>query len=685
MLGRNLHPSRRGLALALSLLVVSEAGDAGARDRLGVRDLGPQIDTAIAKVKPALVRIRVVETDYSEGRETKSQAVGSGVIITRDGYLVTNHHVAGHAARIFCTLWNREEIEAELVGTDALTDIAVLRLTPERPVEFKTASFGDSSKVRAGDTVLAMGSPMALSQSVTLGIISNPEMIMPRSGGAGRLFRLDGEDVGSLVRWLGHDAAIYGGNSGGPLVNLRGEIIGINEISYGLGGAIPGNLARSVAEQIMAKGQVVRSWLGLDVQPLFKRSQEQRGVLISGVQEGSPADQAGFKPGDLLLRLDRTATDVRFDEQMPDFMLLATSLAIGQETKAVVKRDGKEITLRPVAIERGEVYPRQQELKAWGVTVRNLSRLLAREMKRADQAGAMVTSVRPGGPAGSAKPSLQPKDVIVAVNEQPVRNIQDLVALTRKLTEGRTEPVPVMATFERRAARHLAVVRVGLDELKDPGLEVTKAWLPVETYVISREVARQLGQPALKGFYITRVYPGTTAEKAGLKAGDFITAVDGEKLTASDSEHEDELSSLIRQYDIGKTVELSVLRDKAELKLPVELARSPRLQREMKKYRNEDFEFTVRDVSFFDAVEEQWSSDQTGVLVEEVKPGSWAELGSLSRGDLILEVAGQPVDKVDSLRRELERVAASREKVVAVKVLRGIHTSYLEIEPNWKN
>ncbi|HCL91184.1 MAG TPA: peptidase S1, partial [Verrucomicrobia subdivision 3 bacterium] len=193
------------------------SGDAGARSRPEVRELNPQIEAAIAKVKPALVRIRVVETDYSEGRETKSQAVGSGVIITRDGYLVTNHHVAGHAVRIFCTLWNREEIEAELVGTDALTDIAVLRLTPARPVEFKTASFGDSSKVQAGDYVLAMGSPMALSQSVTLGIISNPEMIMPRSGRGERAFRLDGEDVGSLVRWLGHDAAIYGGNSGGPL------------------------------------------------------------------------------------------------------------------------------------------------------------------------------------------------------------------------------------------------------------------------------------------------------------------------------------------------------------------------------------------------------------------------------------------------------------------------------------
>ena len=205
------------------------------------------------------------------------------------------------------------------------------------------------------------------------------------------------------------------------------------------------------------------------------------------------------------------------------------------------------------------MYPQQQELKAWGLTVRDFSSLLAEEMKRPAPEGVLVTSVRPGGPAGSAKPALQPKDVIVEVNQQPVKNTQDLIALTRKLTEGRTEPVPAMVTFERKAARYLAVVRVGLEELKDPGLEVTKAWLPVETQVISREIAKQLGQPALKGFYITRVYPGTTAEKAGLKPGDFITAVDGGKLSASDSEYEDELSSLIRQYDVGKTVELTVL------------------------------------------------------------------------------------------------------------------------------
>jgi serine protease Do len=142
------------------------------------------------------------------------QAVGSGAIISKDGYLVTNHHVAGHGARMVCTLWNRQEVDAELVGTDPLTDISVLKLHPDEPMTFQPAAFGDSSLMRVGDTVLAMGSPMALSQSVTLGIVSNNEMVMARAFGGG--MQLDGEDVGSLVKWIGHDAAIYGGNSGAP-------------------------------------------------------------------------------------------------------------------------------------------------------------------------------------------------------------------------------------------------------------------------------------------------------------------------------------------------------------------------------------------------------------------------------------------------------------------------------------
>src|SRR5579859_2795584 len=254
-----------GLVVAASCLVVSQmVARASTIDVGSATNLHAAVEAAITRMRPALVRIRVVFTEYREGRELNTQAVGSGAIITKDGYIITNHHVAGHAARLICTLWNREEIEAELIGTDPLTDISVIKLKPEQPREFVPATFGDSSKINVGDSVLAMGSPMALSQSATLGIISNGEMIMPRMFGPLSRFRLDGEDVGSLVRWIGHDAAIYGGNSGGPLVNLNGQIIGINEIRFGLSGAIPGNLARTVSSELMDHGKVKRSWLGLD-------------------------------------------------------------------------------------------------------------------------------------------------------------------------------------------------------------------------------------------------------------------------------------------------------------------------------------------------------------------------------------------------------------------------------------
>src|SRR5262249_51127319 len=162
-----------------------------------------------------------------------------------------------------------------------------------------------------------------------------------RFWGSGGRFRLDGEDVGALVRWLAHDAAIYGGNSGGPLVNLKGEIIGINEISFGLAGAIPGNVAKGVGDQVMKTGKGRRgwrgrAWWGRDAQPLFKRSKDEHGVFISGVLEDSPADAAGIKAGDVLLKLGGQPVEVRFDEQMTDFMALISNLPIGKEATAVV-------------------------------------------------------------------------------------------------------------------------------------------------------------------------------------------------------------------------------------------------------------------------------------------------------------------------------------------------------------
>ncbi len=153
---------------------------------------------------------------------------------------------------------------------------------------------------------MALGSPLALSQSVTMGIVSNTEMIMPGLFWPFNRMTLEGEDVGSIVRWIGHDAAIFGGNSGGPLVNMSGEIVGVNEISMGLAGAIPSDLAQEVATALMRDGRVHRSWIGLDVQPLLKSSIVQHGALVGGTVEGSPAAAAGFAAGDVLVEARRT-------------------------------------------------------------------------------------------------------------------------------------------------------------------------------------------------------------------------------------------------------------------------------------------------------------------------------------------------------------------------------------------
>ena len=647
--------------------------------------LRPAMEQAVARVKPALVRIEVVWVDYSQGREMKHEASGSGFIISKKGYVVTNHHVAGRATRVVCVFSNNEEIEATLVGTDPMTDIAVLKLDNSRHQEFPTVDWGDSSAMSVGDTVLAMGSPLALSQSVTRGIVSNAKMTMPamfrRYGG----FSLEGEDVGSLVRWLAHDASIYPGNSGGPLVNLSGEVIGVNEISLGLGGAIPSNLARDVADRIIANGRVSRSWLGVEIQPLLKGTENTRGVLVSGVVEDSPAALAGFKSNDILLRLDGKDVSVRFDEEIPLLNLMITAMPIGQEVEAVVLRDDKELTLKVRPAEREPVDLKQYELKQWGMTVRNISFLTSKEMKLDDRRGVLVTTIRQGGPCGEAKPPVQSQDILKLVGGKPVNNVADLIATTEALTKDKKAPVPTTVHFDRKTEHFLTVVKVGIQELEDPGLEARKAWLPVALQVITRDIADQLGTNSLTGVRITQVYTNSTAAAAGLKVGDLIIGLDGEKIPATQPGDEEVFTSRIRQYRVGDKPELSLLRDGQPVKLTVELARSPKLEREMKKFQDTDFEFSARDLSFFDRVHDDLPEDLPGVLVTEVKDGSWAVVGQLQANDIIQTVNGQPVTQIDMLETTMKSIVRQRPKFVVLRVVRGIHTRYLELEPSWDN
>jgi len=574
-------------------------------------------------------------------------------------------------------------LEADLVGSDALSDIAIIKLRPESPRQFPFAEFGDSSKLAVGDTVLAMGSPLSLSQSVTVGVVSNTEMVMPDAFWPFNSLEEAGEDVGSMVRWIGHDASIYPGNSGGPLVNLDGKIVGINEIKIGLGGAIPSELAREVADQIIKTGRVKRSWTGLEVQPLLKSSKMQQGVLVSGTISGSPAEKAGIKPGDIILKFAGKDVRVRFAEELPLFSQMTAALPIGEEVEVVLLRDGQEHRLKLKTEERQEAKSKDREFAEWGIAASNISFLQAKEMSRPNCDGVLISSVRPGGPADQAKPQLQSEDIIVEVAGKPIRNTLDLVAVTQDILKGKDEPVPTLVAFDRDQERYLAVVKVGVQKMEDPGLEVRKAWLPVSSQVITRDLAEALGVGNVTGIRVTRVYPGSEAEKAGLRVGDLIVRLDGQEIPASQPEDTEVLPAMIRQYKIGSKVELTIIRDNKEQKIAVVLPASPKLPREMKKYRDLNFEFTARDLTFADRTRQNWESTTAGAYIEAVSEGGWAALGRLAVGDLVQAIDGKPVRDLESLTAAMQEIAERKPKTVVFHVRRGIHQLFVELEPSW--
>lgn len=641
-----------------------------------------EVEAAIARVKPALVRIAVVSSAYYDGRALKTMASGSGAIISEDGYVVTNHHVAGDAVRLVCTLSTREEVPAELIGTDPMTDIAVIKLKPADNRKFSFAAWGDSARLAVGDEVLAMGSPHALSQSVTQGIVSNTEMVMPRWEGE---FQLEGENVGSIVRWIAHDAAIFPGNSGGPLVNLQGEVIGINEISFGLGGAIPGNLARVVAADIIAASLVQRAFVGFVLQPVFKHDPNRKGAIVSDVIKGSPAALAGIKAGDRLLALGGQELEVQFAEQMPPVNQLLGDLEVGKPIAVKIERDGKplDVELKPVA--REPVLREQQELKKWGITVRDLSFWTALELKRPNSDGVLITSLSEGGGAGQAKPALAAGDVILKVAGEAVKNREALTEITRKLTEGQEEPVPALVEFARDEEQMLTVVHVGVTELHDPAPETRKAWIPVATQVLTNDLREGLGLPEeTTGVRVTAVYGDEKSTAAlGLKVGDVIVAMDGEPIPASEPGDSAVFSTMVRRAKYNTPVTLTILREGKPLDLTGTRAGSLPQPTEMKRYRDVDFEFSVRDVAYLDREQMQLDPGQEGVIVILVQDGGWTSLAGLMTNDILMAIDDTHIRNEKDVEKKLAEIKKTKPVSVIFKVRRGIHTQFIEIEPIW--
>ncbi len=361
--------------------------------------------------------------------ERRQGGLGSGVIVRADGYVLTNRHVIDGADQVRVELSDGRSLKADVIGSDAPSDLAVLKIEAE---DLQTLSLGDSDHVQVGDVVLALGNPLGVGQTVTMGIVSAKG-------------RATGMGDGSFEDFIQTDAPINQGNSGGALVSTRGELIGINSQilspsggSIGIGFAIPANMARNVMTQLIDKGRVHRGMLGVTVQPMtseLARSldiDQVTGALVSGVQPGGPAEKGGLKRGDVITAIN--GEPVRDGNVLRNHV---AELAPGTQVELSVLRSGKPQTmtlaLGELAAPRGsagdDAEPAEQDGTGYGMSVQPLTREQARQLDLDVTSGVLVTDVQPSGRAADA--GLRRGDVIDEVDGKDVDSVETLRSLLK--------------------------------------------------------------------------------------------------------------------------------------------------------------------------------------------------------------------------------------------------------------
>ncbi len=377
----------------------------------------------------------------------RERSLGTGFIISADGYILTNDHVVDGADEIQVKLSDGREFKGTVRGLDPKLDLALIKI--EAGKDLPVANLGNSDTVRIGEWVMAIGNPFGLEQTVTVGIVS----------AKGRVI-----GAGPYDDFIQTDASINPGNSGGPLFNLKGEVIGINTAivpnGQGIGFAIPVNMAKQIVPQLRDAGKVTRGWLGVVVQPMSEELAQSfdldrpRGALVSDVVKDSPAAHAGLQRGDVILSFDGQAIDERND--LPK---VVANTSVGKTVKVVVFRDGKEKELK-VAVgkltedDEPDISPATVS-GVLGLTVAPLSPELARRYELDEKAnGVIITAIDPGKAAAGA--NLRQGDLVVEVNGRSVETVRDFESATAKVGKGKV----LRLLIQRRDTLFFTTLRV---------------------------------------------------------------------------------------------------------------------------------------------------------------------------------------------------------------------------------
>jgi serine protease Do len=410
-------------------------------------ELGNAMSQVAEKVKPSVVNISTSKTVKSprlqfndpiiqkffgnvKPQKQKVFSLGSGVIVSKDGYIVTCNHVIQGAEDILVKLNDNREFKGRIVGMDSKTDIAVIKIPADN---LPTISWGDSGKLKTGGIVIAFGNPFGLSQTVTMGIVS----ATGRSG----MGIVDYED------FIQTDASINPGNSGGALVNAEGELVGINDAIFstsggnqGIGFAVPSNMARNIMESIINKGKVIRGYIGVQVQPLNPELarqfglKDEKGVLLNDVTDGAPAEQAGMKRGDIIVSIDGKKVDDAFQLRN---QVASTQPGIAIELGVI--RDGKPLSfkvtvseLAPDAVASSPEAESDNILK--GIVVQDLTKEIISQLRlKKNTRGVVVSRVEEDSLALGV---IKRGDVIMEINRKAVKNVSEYRKEAAKVKKG---------------------------------------------------------------------------------------------------------------------------------------------------------------------------------------------------------------------------------------------------------